>query len=179
MLPIVEYYFSSILFSLQVLYFLKCSLARKKLFNRKVLVSIFVVSIFYSIVFFYFEGIIKTLFLVVINIFLYIYLYKISITKSVFLSLLYMVVILLPELLILFCLLNVFGMSKEYCYEVFAGSMLGDFSIFVFFILIVFVLRKPLKKLFDTQIDTDKKLIIFIILTFLCVSLFFYTLYHI
>ena len=66
-------------------------------------------------------------------------------------------------------------MNKEFCYEVIAGSFCSAFVVFVLFILIVFFIRKPLKKILETQIDTDKKIIIFSILTIICILLFFYT----
>ena len=65
--------------------------------------------------------------------------------------------------------------SKEFSYNVLAGAFISDLIVFVIFILVLFLLKVPLKKLFDTQIDTDKKILIFVILTFICILMFFYT----
>lgn len=173
---IVEYYCSALLFSFQVLFFLKCALNKKSLFSKKYIILIIsIFAIFYSLVFFYFQGVLKTLILVLITVFLYMFIYKISFFKSILLSFVYIVVLMIPDLLVLFCLTKLFDVSKLFYYNEFAGSFLADFTIFVIFILITFFLKKPLKKLFDTQIDTDKKIILLSIMTFVCVLLFFYT----
>ena len=173
---IVENYLSALLFTFQVLFLGKFIFGDKDFFSKKVLsIIIIVFSFFYSIIFLSLDGVVKSLLLSFIIVILYILLYKISYAKAIFLTLIYMIIILLPDLLVLFCLTNIFNMSKEFCYEVFAGSFFGALLIFIFYLVIIYFLRKPLKKLMDTQIDTDKKIIFFSLLTFLCISLFFYT----
>lgn len=177
MSQIVEYYCSALLFVFQGLFFGKCVLYEKISLKKELLFFVVVfVSLIYAVILFNFEGFFKTLLFALISICLYIMLYKISFAKSIFLTFIYMIILLLPDLLILFCLTNIFHMSKSFYYNSFAGSFLGDLTIFFFFIVIVFVLKKPLKKLFTTQIDTDKKIILFSVLIFICISLFFYTL---
>lgn len=176
MLQIVEYYFSSILYVLQALLFLKCAINKKCSISK--IMFIFIVGIAAlcnAFVTYYIDGVIKTLLAIFIVVYVYVKIYKMSFLKAIFVSFVYMVLLMLIELLILFCLINVFEMSKAYCYNQFAGSLFGDFTIFFVFIGMIFLFKNTLKKLFDTQIDMDKKIIFFSILTFLCVLLFFYT----
>lgn len=177
MLKVVDNYCSCILFVIQVLYFSRCALNKKITFTRKKLILIIMLtSFFYSVASIYFNGIIKTLFLALVSIILYKFLYKISYAKSTFMYIIYIIILLFPDLMVLFCLTNLFNISKKFYYSVIAGSFLGSFIVFVFYIIIVFLLRKALNKLLDTQIDTDKKIVLFSFFTFLCISLLFYTL---
>lgn len=176
MLQIVDSYGSGLLFILQVLFFLRCSLGRSlEISKKKLFLIIIFISCFYAVVFLNFEGVLKSLILFFINVILTIKLYKIPLAKAIFMTFFYMVIILIPDLFVLFGLINIFNMSREFCYNIFAGTFLGSFLIFLIFIMIVFLIKKPLKKLFELQIDTDKKLIFFSILTFVCILMFFYT----
>ena len=175
MWQIVDYFCSSILYVLQSLYFMKCCINKKHEFSlQTVLLVVIISTIFYSLILYYFDGVIKNLLAVLIVIFIYMYLYKLSFTKSLFLTFIYMGIIMIVDLFYLFFSTKV--ISKEFSYNVLAGAFISDLIVFVLFFLIVFILKKPLNKLFDTQVDTDKKILIFVILTFVCVLLFFYTL---
>ena len=176
MSQIVSYFCSVILYIFQSFCFIKIVLNKKSLLSFKSkLFVIFLISIFDFFIIYYVDGILKSLLSILIVVFIYIFLYKISFFKSLFISFIYMVLILFVELFLLFCSVNVFKIDKEYFYTDLAGTLMGDFLILFCFLFFVFIIRKPLRKIFDTQIDNDKKIVIFSVLTFLCVLLFFYT----
>lgn len=175
MLQVVDSCCSGLLGALQILFFVKCILDTK-LAKKMMFFVIFIISIVYSFIFLNFEGVIKTLLVYIFNIFLCTYIYNISIQKSIFVNFIYIIILIIPDLLVLFCLTNLFNVSKLFYYNVYAGSFFGALTVFAVFMIIVFFLKRPLRKMFDTQIDTDKKIIIFSLLTIFCILLFFYTL---
>lgn len=174
MLQIVSYFCSGILYIFQALFFIKCTLNKKDLFSKRTMVVIITIAaIFNFLVIYYVDGIVKNLLAILIVVYLYMQLYKLSFTKSVFLTFTYMGIVMIVDLVYLFFSTNL--LSKEFSYNVLAGTLISDLIVFVIFILVLFLVKVPLKKLFDTQIDTDKKIILFSVLTFLCALMFFYT----
>jgi len=173
---IVDYYISSILYILESLFFANCGLIKKNNFSKNILlITVGISAIFNSFVTYYIDGIIKTLLAILVVVFVYIKLYKISFLKAIFVSFVYMLFLMIIDLFVLFLLTYIFDVSKFFYYNQFAGSFLADFTIFIIFLIFVFICRKILKKILDIQIDTDKKIILFSVLTFICVLLFFYT----
>lgn len=176
MLQIVDSYFTGVLAVLQILFYATSTLKHNLSLSKKNLfLIIFLFGFIYSFIFWNFDGILKTLLVAVVNIFIYIKLYKVSLAKAIFSNFIYIIILIFPDLLVLFCLVDLFHVKKVFYYDVLAGSFVGTFIVFILFILIIYILKKPLRKLLDTQIDTDKKIILFSILTFLCILLFFYT----
>ena len=75
----------------------------------------------------------------------------------------------------LFFVTKVLHLNMEYCYNTFAGSLLSNAVVCLLFLLIVIILRKPLRKLISTKLENDKKIMIYLFLIFICIGLFFYT----
>ena len=176
MLDIIDAFGSGMLAVFQIFLLIKFSF-NIKIFKsvKKIFFIILFFSSLYALIFLNFDGVLKTILVSFINIFICLYFYKISLLKSIFINFIYIFLLVIVDLLYLFCLTNVLGMSKEFCYDVFAGSFFGSFIVFLLYWLIIFFLNKPLKKLLATQIDTNKKIVIFSILILLCILLFFYT----
>lgn len=142
----------------------------------KIMLIIMLIALIYTIIYINFQGVSKTIAMFLIDIISYSYIFKISIKKSIFLTLLYMILLLIPELIELYILINILGLSREFCYETYAGSLISNFFIWLLFIIITYIFRKPLRKLLNYKIENDKQIIIFSILIFLCTGMFFYTL---
>lgn len=135
---------------------------------------LFISSIIASIIFTYFDGTIKTIMLCVIFILIFRYVFFQNYDKAIFTSIIYSIISIIPDLLVLNTAIYIFNMSKEYCYSIFAGSILGNLLVSILMILITYILRKPLRKLVNYNISTSKKIVLISILTIIFISIFFY-----
>ena len=122
------------------------------------------------------EGTFKTILMFGMNIIFYKSLFDISFRKALFISFLYMTVLIIPDLLQLFIATNILNVSKQFYYDVFANSFFSNFGVCVLLIIITYILKKPLRKLVSQKIENNTKIIIFSVLILICSVMFFYTL---
>lgn len=133
-------------------------------------------SIAYTIIYTYAVGTTKSI-LVCFLYAVYIYIaFKSSISKSIFSGIIYMMLLLIPDLFILLLLTRVFGMSKSIYYSAFAGSILGNIVISLIMILLVYILRKPLRKVVNYKLSSNAKIITISLATLITIAIFFYNL---
>ena len=83
---------------------------------------------------------------------------------------------IIPDLLILSTAIYILGVSKEYYYSDFASSLLGNISVCLCLVIITYVLKKPLKKLINYNLSTNKKIIVMSSVTLVMLAIFFYNL---
>lgn len=140
-----------------------------------VIMGIFVMALIYTIANYYITGTIKTLLILLMQALICKKIFKISIQKSLMLSFLYIILLLLPEMSTVFLIINILGNSSEYCYNVFASSAISTLLVSSQFLLLTFILKKPLRKLLKLKLDESKKNIIYLILSLACIMLFFYS----
>lgn len=141
----------------------------------KLLMLISLISIIHVIMYFKLDGTLKSIIMCILNISLCKYTFKISIKKSIFLTFLYMIILILPDLMTLLFVTNILGLSRDFCYETVAGSLISNSLVCILFIFITYLIRKPLRKLISYEIEKNKQIIIFSILTFISIGMFFYT----
>lgn len=177
MWQIISDYICSFIVAIGVYLFAIIVLNRKIATSKKnFIIAFFISIIIYKIIGTYFEGTIKSL-LIGLTIFLFNkYVFKEKLRKILLLTIIYMIVLIIPDLLVTFFLINILNMSKEFCYNVFAGSIIGNLIIQIIFILIVLFFKKSLRKIVNQKLETNSKIIIFSILILVCTILFFYTL---
>lgn len=96
--------------------------------------------------------------------------------RSIFSGIVYMLLLIIPELLILGLITKVLKIDKDYCYSTFAGSILGNLSVSVIMIGLIYLLRKPLRKLFSYRLSKNKKTVVLSLLTLVTIAVFFYSL---
>ena len=135
---------------------------------------LFISSIIASIIFTYFDGTIKTIMLCVIFILIFRYVFYLNYDKAIFTSIIYCIITIIPDLLTLASTLYIFGISKEYYYSYLAGGIICNLSVSILIIILTYILRKPLKKLVNYNISTNKKIVLISILTIIFISIFFY-----
>ena len=116
----------------------------------------------------------KTIIVSIINMIFYKYMFKISYKKSIFVTFLYLIIVMFSELLQLL-IVKVSNMNIDYCYQTYAGSLLSNIIACTILLIITFFMRKILRKLINTTIDNNIQIIIFSILTFTSATMFFYT----
>jgi signal transduction histidine kinase len=101
--------------------------------------------------------------------------FKISNQKAIFLTFIYMIVLLIPNFIELFFVTKILGLSKEIFYNDYAGTIIANFSITLLFILITYLMKNIIRKLINTKVENNIKILIFSILIFICIGMFFYT----
>ena len=175
MWQIINEYIGILIMMLGVILFGKIILNKKSPHNKLyIIITLLVVSSIQTLICQFLTSTLKTLVVTVINILLYKNIYKISLPKSILLTFFCTVILLMPEGLLILIMTNVFGMSKEYYYAYYAGSILGNLSICILFLLLTYIIINPLKRLFITRIEDNRKIIISLFLTLICVAIVFY-----
>ena len=173
---IIIQYICAIIFMVTVYYFGKSILGKKTIVGRKkFFVLLQIASIIYAIISLNLSGTPKTIIMFIVNSIFYKIVFDISNTKAILLMFLYTIILVIADLLSLFFVTEVLNLSKTFCYEKFAGSIIGNISVCLIIIIIAYIFRKPLQKTMNTKIDTNLKIIILSILTLISILLFFYT----
>ena len=102
--------------------------------------------------------------------------FKIKLSKSIFTSIVYIILLVIPDLLTLGGAIYIFDVSKEFCYESLSGSIISNFSVLGIMIILTVSIRKPLKKLINYNLSTNKKIIVMSSITLVMLAIFFYNL---
>ncbi len=177
MLEVLKAFFSCTALIISVYAFGVIILNQGKINKKyKDIISFIVICILNTIVFIYFEGTFKT----ILTCFIYALLLKLIFNsewlKSIFSSIIYMILLIIPDLITLIFVTKIFGMSKEYCYSVLAGSIIGNLIVSALMIILIYILRKPIRKLINYKLSENMKIISVSLLTLITVAVFFYTL---
>ena len=144
-------------------------LSKSKLILLMILISFLQTSIGLN-----FNGTIKTIIIVLSNIWFYKLVFKTEYKKATLLSILQMFVLIIPDLLELIFLTKILNLSKDECYNFYANSIISNLIIYILLIIITYLLRKKLRKLITEKIEDNKQVICQLALTFICVIMFFY-----
>ncbi len=133
-------------------------------------------AIVHTIMFLYLNGVSKTIVLCLLLIITFKYIFNIKISKSIMFSIVYIIILLIPDLVTLFFTTKLLHVSKEVIYTSFAGSVLGNICTNTIMILMIFLLRKLLKKMMNYNFSTSKKIIFVSIITIIITVYFFFKL---
>ena len=142
--------------------------------KHKILVFI-IISILQGLTLYVFEGTLKTVIMLVINMLFFIIIFNLQTFRAIFMSFLCMLLYSIPDILQLLTLTNLFGMDKDYCYNTYAGSIVANLITCLLFIGMVFLTKKQLKKLVNTEISDNFKITVLSFATLISISLFFYS----
>ena len=175
MLRIIKYTICSLLVTLTAILFGYIALGKKPNFkNKRLYIGLLGSTILY-VVFNYIQvGEIKSIMNFVMNTILFLYVYKISVSKSIFMSFIHVILLLVADICTIVIPLYIFKVDKNYLYNVFAGSILSNTIVCIVFTLLLVILRKPLQKLFAYEISSNIKIAIFSTLSIICIFIFFY-----
>ena len=136
----------------------------------------FAACILHSIFYLYFKDTLKTLFISLSFVLIFKFIFKLRFIKSIFVTLIYSVLTVIPDLLTLVGALYILGIKKDYYYNVLAGGIICNISVSLLMLLLTYIIRKPLRKLINMSISTNKKLIFISVLTLVALAFFFYNL---
>lgn len=142
----------------------------------KNIIILIISTTIHTIMFLYLSGVVKTLFLCLLLTITFKYIFNINISKSIMFSIIYIIILLVPDLLTLFFTTKLLNIPKETIYTSFAGSILGNICTNIIMLLIIYLLRKPLKKMLAYSFSTNKKIIIVSIITIIITVYFFFKL---
>lgn len=126
------------------------------------------------LVFKYTTGTIKTIIACLLYSSLFFSIFKIKLSKSVFTSIVYVILLVIPDLLILSTAIYILGISKEYYYSVIASGLIGNLSVLLIMILLTYIIRKPLRKLMKYKLSENKKIVVISVLAIIFTAIFFY-----
>lgn len=177
MLEIFKLLLSSTLLILTLYIFGRIVIVDRKQKNTLIEVLILIGFIIINIlVFKYTKGTIKTITTCLLYASLLYLIFDIKFSKAIFTSIVYVILLVIPELLTLGVSVYIFKISKETIYITFAGSVLGNISICFIMTLMASIIKKPLKKLINYNISTNKKIITMSALTLVMLAILFYNL---
>ena len=158
--------------------FAKILLENKKVnLNFKSIIVIIISIILYSIVIGTLDGILKTLLLCSLYVFVYRCVFNTSYSKSLLLAFEHIVLIIIPDLLILLFSVYILKIDSKLFYEVYAETTLSTLIVDILFILIVYILRKPLRKISNIKLTNNKEIIMYLALSLFSILVVFYTEY--
>lgn len=177
MLEIFKLLLSSTLLILTLYIFGRIVIVDRK--QKNILIEILILMGFIIInilVFKYTKGTLKTITTCLLYASLLYLIFDIQFSKAIFTSIAYVILLVIPELLTLGVAVYIFKISKETIYITFSGSLLGNISICFIMTLMATIIKKPLKKLVNYNISTNKKIITMSAMTLVMLAILFYNL---
>lgn len=126
----------------------------------KNIIILIISATIHTIMFLYLSGMVKTIAIYILFILTFKYIFNIKFSKATLFSVIYIILLLIPDLVTLFFTTKLLNIPKETIYTSFAGSILGNLCANIIMLLMIYLLRKPLKKMLDYSFSTNKKIII-------------------
>lgn len=148
----------------------------KKNIKLKNILILILFAILHTIINLYLDSSIKTLAICLLYTMYFYIIFDKKVYKSIFSSVLYIILLIIPDLLTLTIITKILNMSKE-CYHIhIVGSILGNIIISIIMIIMVCLLRKPIKKVVNYKLSSNMKIIMVSVLTLATITVFFYSL---
>lgn len=148
----------------------------KKNIKLKNILILILFAILHTIINLYLNRSIKTLAICLLYTMYFYIIFDKKVYKSIFSSVLYIILLVIPDLLILGFATKILGISKEYYYLIFAGGILGNFIVSMLMIILIYLLRKPLKTVVNYKLSNNVKIVTVSALTLITIAKFFYNL---
>ena len=142
--------------------------------TSKKIVAILISILLYSILALTIDGTVKTLCLCIIYVIIFQYLYKIEVYHSIFLTFMYTILQIVPDLLYLLFLIGIIGIEPEICYTVYAETTLTTLLINILFIIITIIFKKWLRKINNIKLSNNKEILLYVIITLACIIIIGY-----
>ncbi len=142
---------------------------------KNLLISLGIICL-YTVVFLKFNGTMKTVLFCMDFMLTYKLVFNRNFGNSLISAIIYLVILIVPDLLTLLGALYILGIEKEYYYNVLAGGIICNLSVSILMIIITYIIKKPLKKIININISSSKKILLIGILTLSSIGFFFYSL---
>ena len=144
--------------------------------NKKIITIIIIIvySILYGLIYKEFDNSLRSIINFVINTLIFKFLFNFKLSKAIFVSFLHGIVLMIADIFCMIFYKYVCHLTNEYITNNIAGSLIGNITVSIIFVAITLILRKPLKKILSYKVTSNKRVIIYIILTICCVAVFFF-----
>lgn len=117
----------------------------------------------------------KTMLYFIIYILIFKNIFFLNYKKATFITFVFATIIVISDLTVIFTVTDLFGVSKDYYYNVIAGSLMGNIITYLLVLLITKILRKQIKKVIEIELANAVKIVVLSVLTFICIIHFFYS----
>lgn len=121
-----------------------------------------------------FDETIKTVLMVIINSLFINKVFNVKYTKSLFMMLLYMMILVILDSFEIFFITKILRLNMEFCYSTYGGTLVANITILILAVSTMLILRKQLNKIINIEIDNNKKIFILSSLTLISILVFFY-----
>lgn len=174
MLQIINDYFGILLLGIGEISFAKIVLNKKVKVNKGIFFIVFLlVRLILTISYIYFVGTIKTFVMYIIHCLEFKFMFKLEYNKAIFLTFLYVVILLVPDM-ILVGAANFVDMSKVIYFNSYAGSVFFNLITSILIIVITFLFKGILRKIINTDVSNNFKIVVISLITLWCVISFLY-----
>lgn len=174
MQEIIELLVSSIISIVTAIIFAKIVI-NKNYGNKKRKIIIFLVSaILFALNSKYSYETIKTIINFLIHVYFFYNYFKLSLTKSIFVTFIYALILMISDMLILLTFINILGMNKSFYYDNFAGSFVGNILVCILSIILTIILKPKLLKLFKSNVYLSSNMLFLSFLTLLSIIMIFF-----
>ena len=142
----------------------------------KDIISFIIICILNTIVFLYFNGTTKTILTCLVYALLLKLIFNSEWLKSIFSSIIYAILTIIPDIITLIFATKIFGIDKIYFDANLAGTIISNIIVSALMIILIYILRKPIRRLVNYKLSENMKIISVSLLTLITVAIFFYTL---
>ena len=146
-----------------------------KISKLQLFLSIIINALITTVIYSNMNGTVKSLLMAIFYILLYNYIFKISYKKSIILTFMYLITILISELIQLLLITEVLQQTKDFGYNIYGDTVISNIVSFIILILITYFIKNILRKIVNTKIENSHEIIVFSIMIFICIVMFFYT----
>lgn len=179
MSEIISNFLSSTIQTISIYCFGYLILYNKSKKKNKILYNMIILLIsvvIHTLIFTQLEGTIKTIIFCILLTLTFKLLFTGEYSKSLLASILYIIILIIPDLIVTWSAIYIFGIEKNIFYANIAGSIFGNILVSMIMIILVFIFKKPLRKLINYNFSTNKKIIVVSLLTLISLAIFFYSL---
>ena len=148
----------------------------KKNIKLKNILILILFAILHTIAYLYLKGTYKTVILCTIYAIYFYIVFDKKVYKSIFSSIIYAVITIVPDLLTLGFATKILGIDKNYFHTYLAGGVISNIVINFLMIILIYLLRKPLKTVVNYKLSNNVKIVTVSALTLITIAIFFYNL---
>lgn len=141
-------------------------------FRKIVIVVVFICLLTLNVLFC--NGILKTILNFIIELLFFFLFFQMTFSLSIFVTFIYIVILMIPDIFIMFLLVNILNIPKDYYYNYFAGSFIGNLSVCVIMFLIIIIFKNKLKKVFISKIEKNNNIIWGLLFTIFSIIVLFF-----
>ncbi len=175
MQEIIEFILSSIVMVITPIIFGVLTLDNKiRKDKSKVVVAFFISMISAFLLFTFLDGQAKTIANFILHIFIFNQIFNLKLGKSIMVTFIYILILMVPDMLQLIFFTNILDFSKEYYYNIFAGGFLSNFLVCMNTCIITFFIRNSIKKVLTSKVENSNKLLTLSFFTLICIIILFF-----